>query len=237
MKLVFLTALALSAVASSQLVVPLHRGPPRPDRQRIVPPYLRPAPHRDQVALMDPSKNIPNGPGLVLPPTDPSSPGADGPADTGGDTVILSDVMGRDRGINLFAGFVRDIESAARRLDDSGCNTTVLAPLNSAVENLPRKPWEDPRDYGALGPNAYEGDDGQDRAHKNLQRFVERHMVPLSPWPKGEKVKAIGDDQKVWWEEKDGKKVIQPGNIEVVSVASSVANGEVWILKQVRNYA
>jgi hypothetical protein len=30
---------------------------------------------------------------------------------------------------------------------------------------------------------------------------------------------------------------IQPGNIEVSSVASKVYNGEVWILKGVRNYA
>lgn len=104
--------------------------------------------------------------------------------------------------------FVRDVESAAQRLEDSASNTTVLAPLNSAVESLPQKPWEDPRDYGALGPNAYEGGDGHQRAHRNLQRFVERHMVPVSPWPKGKKVKAIGDDQDVWWEEHDGKKVV-----------------------------
>jgi hypothetical protein len=30
---------------------------------------------------------------------------------------------------------------------------------------------------------------------------------------------------------------IQPGDIEVSSVASKVYNGEVWILKGVRNYA
>jgi hypothetical protein len=30
---------------------------------------------------------------------------------------------------------------------------------------------------------------------------------------------------------------VQPGNIEVSSVASKVYNGEVWILKGVRNYA
>ena len=30
---------------------------------------------------------------------------------------------------------------------------------------------------------------------------------------------------------------IQPDNIEVASIASRVGNGEVWILKGVRNYA
>lgn len=124
------------------------------------------------------------------------------------DTVPTADSRQNVYTNHLNHSFVRDIEPAAQRLDDSSRNTTVLAPLNSAVENLPRKPWEDPRDYGALGPNAYEGEGGTERAHKNLQRFVERHMVPVSPWPKEEKVKAIGDDQNVWWEEKDGKKVV-----------------------------
>ncbi|KAK3330087.1 SIN3-like protein [Apodospora peruviana] len=214
MKLVFLPALALSAIVSSQLVVPL-RGPPRP----LKVPSLRPF-NRDQAPLMDPA-----GPGPAMPPSDPSVP-ANPPSDAGGE-VILSDVMGRDRSINLYAGFVRDIESAERRLDDSTQNTTVLAPLNSAIEKLPRKPWEDPRDYGALGPDAYEGDDGPERAQRNLRKFVEAHMIPLSPWPAGMKVKPIGDDQDVWWEEKAGIKVVQPGNIEVVSVASTVANGQV----------
>ncbi|KAK0735025.1 hypothetical protein B0T26DRAFT_746853 [Lasiosphaeria miniovina] len=177
----------------------------------------------------------PAGPGPAIPP---SAPSPENPSSgSGGGEVVLSDVMGRDRSINLFAGFVRDIESASQRLDDSSRNTTVLAPLNSAIEKLPRKPWEDPRDYGALGPNAYEGDDGQERAQRNLRRFVEAHMVQINPWPEGERVKAIGDDQDIWWEDKDGTKVIQPGNIEVVSIASTVANGQVWILRKVRNYA
>jgi len=117
--------------------------------------------------------------------------------------------------------FVRDIESAARRLDDSSSNTTVLAPLNSAVESLPRKPWEDPRDYGALGPNAYEGGDGEERAHRNLRRFVEAHMVPVSPWTAGKKVKPIGDDQDVWWEDKDGKKLVSWFGLYVLCAAAT----------------
>jgi len=150
---------------------------------------------------------------------------------------MLSDVMGRDRSINLFAGFARDIEPIAQRLDDPSLNTTVLAPLNSAIEKLPRKPWEDPRDYGALGPSAYEEEDGQHRAQSNMRKFVEAHMVGASPWPAGHRLKAIGGDQDIWWEDRDGTKVVQPGNIEVVGIASTVANGEVWIVKSVRNYA
>ncbi|KAH0172549.1 hypothetical protein KCU67_g1690, partial [Aureobasidium melanogenum] len=91
----------------------------------------------------------------------------------GGGAVTISDVLGRERNINIFAGFTRDIESVSRRLEAGSHNTTLLAPLNSAITKLPRKPWEDPQDYAALGQNAYDGQSGEDRAHKNLRRFVE----------------------------------------------------------------
>lgn len=216
--LISAAVLNLSAVVSSQLVLPLIRGHPKT-------PHLR-SHDGGQLPL--------TGPGPAMPP---SNPAPEHPSSGTGGEVMLSDVMGKERSINLFAGFVRDIESASRRLDDSSKNTTVLAPLNSAIERLPRKPWENPLDYGALGPNAYEGEDGQDRANQNLRRFVEEHMVPMSPWPEGKNAKAIGDDQIFWWEEKNGIKVIQPAGIEVISIASTVANGEVWIIKDVRNYA
>ncbi|KAH8899220.1 hypothetical protein GQ53DRAFT_634452 [Thozetella sp. PMI_491] len=203
--------LALGAVVSSQLAPPLSPGPAR----TLVRPF-----YRDQHPMMGPS-----GPGPVLPPSDPAP---EGPSPGGpGSVTLLSDVMGRERSMNIFAGLARDIESVSQRLDDSSKNSTVLAPLNSAVESLPRKPWEDPRDYGALGPNAYEGDDGQERAQRNLRRFVEAHILPVSPWRAGERVKSLGDDQAIWWEDRDGTRIIQPGNIEVVSVAGTVANGEV----------
>ncbi|TAQ90094.1 hypothetical protein B7494_g1534 [Chlorociboria aeruginascens] len=147
----------------------------------------------------------------------------------GGDTIILSDVLGRDRSINIFAGFTRDIATMSQRFEDSTSNTTILAPVNSVIMALPRKPWEDPNDYNKLGANAYEGGDGQERAHANLRRFVEAHIIPASPWKEGEKIESLVGDE-VWWEMKDGAKVIQPGNIEVTSV-SKVRNGQLWILK------
>ncbi|ETS81189.1 hypothetical protein PFICI_06191 [Pestalotiopsis fici W106-1] len=194
----------------------------------VLPPDDRPArPNRDQRPLdMDPT-----GPGgFSLPPFLGGGGGGSG-------SVVLSDVVGKERSINLFAGFTRDVESVSQRLDDRKQNSTVLAPLNSAVERLPRKPWEDARDYDTLGAEAYEGDDGQDRARRNLGRFAEAHVVPVSPWEEGDKVKTLLGDREVWWETKDGKKVILPDNIEVDSVASKVGNGEVWIIKGVRNYA
>ena len=151
--------------------------------------------------------------------------------------VILSDVIGNQRQINIFAGFTRDIDSVSKRLDTSDSNTTVLAPLNGAITALPRKPWEDPREYAVMGTSAYDGKDGEDRAHRNLRRFTEAHVIPASPWKEGEKVEAMGGGS-VWWEKNsDGKAVVQPGNVEIDSIASRVANGEVWVLKGVLNYA
>ena len=155
---------------------------------------LHPASYH-QEAIM----NIPN---IVMPPSKENNESPDVT-----DGVIISDVIGKDRIINIFAGFTRDIDNISKRLDDASQNTTVLAPLNSEILKLPRKPWESPKDYEELGTNAYTGSDGEDRAHKNLRRFVEAHTIPVSPWKEGEKVESLGGG-KVWWEGNDGKKVV-----------------------------
>lgn len=146
---------------------------------------------------------IMNEPNVALPPSNSGDPPSGGAGD-----VRISDVIGKERAINIFAGFTRDIETISRRLDDAAQNTTVIAPLNSEIQKLPRKPWEDPRDYDALGATAYDGPEGEDRAHRNMRRFVEAHVIPVSPWKEGEKVESIGGG-RVWREIKDGKKMVR----------------------------
>lgn len=108
-----------------------------------------------------------------------------------------------------------------------------------------------------MGAEAYKGDEGEDRATRNLRRFVEAHIVPESPWKEGEKVQSLCGET-VWWESKDGKKLvslpnasartrceilmaksvqIQPGNIEVKATVEKVANGEVLQIQGCLNYA
>ena len=145
-------------------------------------------------------------------------------------------MIARNQAIGIFASFTRDVDSVSSRLESSTLNTTVLAPEDSEITKLPRKPWEDPEDYKMLGAEAYAGDDGQNRAHENLKRFVEAHTIPNSPWKAGERVKTLAGSE-VWWENRDGKQYVQPGNVEVAEVADRVANGEVWILRGVLNYA
>lgn len=141
--------------------------------------------------------------GPAMPPTD--SPSTSTPADS--DTVILSDVLGRDRSINIFAGFTRDFANISQRFEDSSLNTTILAPVNSAIMALPRKPWEDPEDYDKLGAEAYEGEKGEERAQRNMRRFVENHCVAASPWKEGEKVKTLAGGE-IWWESREGVKMV-----------------------------
>ncbi|KAJ4313122.1 hypothetical protein N0V94_007101 [Neodidymelliopsis sp. IMI 364377] len=143
--------------------------------------------------------------------------------------VIISDVIGKTQDIAIFSGLTRDIDAVSGRLEDAAKNATVLAPDNTVMRNLKRKPWEDPDDYNSFGAAAYEGSSGSDRAHSNLERFVKRHIVPDSPWEEGKKVKTLAGNE-VWWEFQNGQKKIQPGNIDVKSVADKVANGEIWVL-------
>ncbi|KAL8700698.1 MAG: hypothetical protein Q9224_000846 [Gallowayella concinna] len=194
-------------------------------RPQVVPAELT---HRQDTHVNQPQEPMMNIP----------LPGFGGGRDSSADAgdVIISDVIGNDRVINIFAGFTRDIDSISKRLNDDTQNTTVLAPLNSEIQKLPRKPWEDPKDYNTLGQSAYEGSAGEDRAHKNLRRFVEAHVIPASPWKEGEKVKSLGGEE-VWWENHDGIKKVHPGNVEVSSIANKVSNGEIWIMKGIMNYA
>ncbi len=88
---------------------------------------------KDQQAAM-----VDHSPGLVLPGSGDVPSNNDSPSDS----VIIADVLGRDRSISIFASLARDVDSVADRFQNSGKNATVLAPTNAALTRLPRKPWE-----------------------------------------------------------------------------------------------
>ena len=114
--------------------------------------------------------------------------------------------------------FTGDIDSISKRLDDNNQKSIVLAPLNSAIQNLPRKPWEDPKDYDTLGSQAYDGSGGEDRAYKNLKRFVEEHVIPTDTWEEGKKVETVAGGT-LWWNSKDGRRLVSFGLALVVKVS------------------
>lgn len=121
--------------------------------------------------------------------------------------VIISDVIGKTQSIAIFSGLTRDIDDISTRLNTASQNATVLAPNNMVMRNLKRKPWEDPEDYDSYGADAYAGTTGEDRARKNLERFVTRHIIPESPWEEGKRVKTLQGNE-IWWESKDGEKKV-----------------------------
>ncbi|TGZ82694.1 hypothetical protein EX30DRAFT_304239 [Ascodesmis nigricans] len=159
--------------------------------------------------------------------------------DTPSGPPLLGDVLPLDRSLSIFSSLTRSVESIQTRLNDAGVNTTVLAPGNEAISRLPRKPWEDPEDGegGDKGDKGkYSGMGGEDRAGRNLRRFVEMHCVGVSPWEKGVKVRTVGGGE-VWWDEDAEGRKIYPDGIKVKRVQGEVENGALWVLEGVVNYA
>lgn len=143
-------------------------------------------------------------PNVVVPPS--TAPNEDVNPPSSKSNLIVSDILSKTRSVNIFAGLTRDFEPVSTRLEDKSKNTTVLAPKNSAIQALPRKPWEDPEDYERFGEvEAYKGPEGEDRAQKNLRKFVEAHIVPTSPWKEGEEIETLGGAKLSWT--KDGDKI------------------------------
>ncbi|KAG5944009.1 hypothetical protein E4U59_007699 [Claviceps monticola] len=143
-------------------------------------------------------------------------------------SVSLSDTIGPHRSISSFSSFTRMNAFLATLLADLSANLTVLAPLNSAIESLPRKPWEGSSDDT-------DGADGPDRASRNMDSFLRAHLLGVAPWREGQKVKTLGG-REIWWEGRAGVRVVCPDGIEVERVGGRVGNGELWILKGVLKY-
>ena len=227
-----LIALSLIPLSASFLVIPPHVFDGIPASYKSIaesyfnnpynPSERSRHPLRDQQA-MNPGPAIPEDRGKNAPSDKGDSDGS----------LTISDVLPKTRSINVFAGLCRDVSSVAGRLESmsASSNTTLLAPLNSVMQNLPRKPWEDPPDSTDTVDAAY----NEDKAASNIERFVKMHVVQDSPWKEGEKVETLGG-KKVWWERKDGKRVVMPDDIEVDGVVGRVGNGEVWAVKGVVNY-
>lgn len=259
--LLYLTLLTTTLTTASAFVPPAYwRNVPPPledyraayrtfkqnqETYKQVVPNLVPPSRQDKHNQEAMSPNNDLGPAI---PADPSAPSDKDSGDSG--QLTISDILPSQRQINIFASLTRDVESLNSRLESSlpGSNTTLLAPLNSAMSDLPRKPWEDrPDDTSGVSAASSEN-----KAAQNLRRFVLEHVVPVSPWKEGKEnaVKTLwsqeegGDSaREIWWETRDGgedgsekRKVIMPGEVVVAGVIGRVGNGEIWTLRGVVNY-
>ncbi|KAK5070766.1 hypothetical protein LTR64_007456 [Lithohypha guttulata] len=170
-----------------------------------------------------------------LGPAIPDQSTGSGSSSSDSNQLTISDILPTQRQINIFASLTRDISSLSGRLESSNAasNTTLLAPLNSAMQSLPRKPWEDrPDDTSDISAQRDE-----DKAVRNLRRFVLEHAVGVSPWEEKQKVRTLwseenGEDRgEIWWERRGGgedggeeRRVIMPCEVVVERVVGRVGN-------------
>lgn len=77
-----------------------------------------------------------------------------------------------------------------------------------------------------------------ERARSNLEKFVERYIGVFKEgdeklWQAGKKIRTMRGEE-VWWEERNGKRTVMPWDVEVLGEIERVANGELWVLKELR---
>jgi uncharacterized surface protein with fasciclin (FAS1) repeats len=119
-------------------------------------------------------------------------------------------------------------------LANESLNSTLLVPRNSALQTLPRKPWQD--DDGD-DPRIVDGNDAlwskesEEKAARNVETFVASHLITQSPIHEGKQLPTL-TGSFVSYSIKRGQKYIHPGNIEVVGEREA-ANGAIWILNGV----
>ena len=80
-----------------------------------------------------------------------------------------------------------------------------------------------------------EGEVGMERARNNIEKFVGRYIGVagkgnMEEWQEGQRIKTV-EGEEVWWESKDGKKVVMPWQVGVLNEIEKVTNGELWVLE------
>ncbi|KAK9472947.1 uncharacterized protein V1510DRAFT_415620 [Dipodascopsis tothii] len=148
--------------------------------------------------------------------------------------LLMTDALGVDREISIFAGLVRQIEDLMLRLQDPEAETVVLAPSNTAMQALSRKPWEDEEGAVRQSPT-----DEERHAMENIRKFVMSHVISSGRLEHpGE---HLGCDQgfEIWYEEESDKRYVYSSKSEDVKAEllnyKSTGNGEVWTLSGVLN--
>jgi uncharacterized surface protein with fasciclin (FAS1) repeats len=120
----------------------------------------------------------------------------------------------------------------ASRLADESTNSTLLVPCNSALQILPRKPWEDRDEKEGIRRDGKEDlvwdQEVEDQARKNVEDFVAGHLITRYPVEEGKKVDTLRGTQ-VEYRVMGGDKYVYPGEIKVLGEREA-ANGAIWVL-------
>ena len=129
------------------------------------------------------------------------------------------------------------VNDIARRLTDLSARTLVLAPVNSAIVAMPRKPWLGDASTASekllVNGQAYQTTKDEASAEKNIARFVADHIVPDYPIAVGSKVKTLsGHVLTLVVDDKDGSKYVEIADGRRYKVLSTkeASNGAIWVL-------
>ncbi|KAK9329675.1 hypothetical protein V1520DRAFT_342753 [Lipomyces starkeyi] len=148
--------------------------------------------------------------------------------------LLMTDALGIDREISIFASLVRQVEGLMWRLQDRSENTLVLAPTNEAMQALKRKPWEDEETTEHSDPI-----DEERRAMENIARFVLSHVVNDYGFDApGEKKKCGAGVSDLWYESAGDHMVVhaekKSGEVKAnVVKTEGTGNGQVWTVDDV----
>lgn len=152
-------------------------------------------------------------------------------AAAGGPTI--ADVIPIDRSLTIYSDLVRTSADIQGAFGDAKKRFVVLAPQNSAIVALGRKPWDDRPDD--TDSRRFQGQGGEDRAQENIMRFVQAHILTAERFDEGDRATNLLGEKLYWKRDADGKKRIYPGGIAVVSERNTAVNGDIWVLDGVIN--
>jgi uncharacterized surface protein with fasciclin (FAS1) repeats len=120
----------------------------------------------------------------------------------------------------------------AIRLADDSVNSTLLVPTNSALQTLPRKPWEDKAGDGRITRHGSKdlvwNEEAEEKARKNIEEFVAGHLVTKYPIEEDKQLPTL-KGTFVCFKVEGGEKFVHPGNIKVLGEREA-ANGAIWVL-------
>ena len=133
----------------------------------------------------------------------------------------LTDLLTRSKS-SIFYGYIRESTSISTRLANPLGETTILAPLNSAILSLARKPHQGPPEPAEGHVVGYSGsrEDEQDRADY-LENWIKRHMIEGKVELDEEKeYETLHQGEKVSFVKGSGevKYKVMPGDVEVVEI-------------------
>lgn len=150
------------------------------------------------------------------------------PVETTQGVPLLGDIFGSLRQCTIIGDYVRSAQTVSDRMVDSQRQTLILAPINSAIVSLPRKPWQDgPENAQDPRVDVMRNDD---RASKNIEAFVDRHVIPMFPVEAGTTARNLAG-QTLLFEIKDGDKYID-GKHKVLD-EKLASNGAIWVISGV----